>query len=299
VIRTAALALGLVLAGVGSARAASLDRILAEGTVRCAAAERAGFAEVAANDHVTGLGVDLCRALAIAVLGPAGRSEFRISGAGRVDDEVDVAFLTTDLVTTPDTAARFIPGPPVFVVALTALAQPGVTDLSHRTVCFMSGSPAHQALEAWAARTHTPLARIGFQEEDEMHDAFDAHRCDAMMGEAAELSALRKAPGRAQAHVLEPLGLLPVFAAAPVGDGVWASRAFWVLEATVRSEAAPNPWRGDPPGLGVSGLRPGWTREVAAAVGDYAAMLRRAMPDLPPGPNALWPEGLFLPAGPR
>ena len=61
----------------------------------------------------------------------------------------------------------------------------------------------------------------------------------------------------------------------------------------LQSERAPNPWRADPPGTDLPGLRPGWQAEV----GSYDDLRRQA--GILPGVNALWPEGLLLPSGPR
>lgn len=300
----------LIAVAAGSAHAGTLDRIHRAGALRCGAAVRPGFADVMEGGRVTGLAVDLCRALTIAVLGLDGRSAFHTYQSGRDYDAVrrgedDVSFLTADAVGEHGLAAAVIPGPIAFVAELTVLARPGVDALAGRTVCLMNGSPSHQALEAWAGRTNTTFVRSGYQEDGEMHDAFDARRCDAMAGEATELAKVRaEAPARATARILPPLGMVPVFAATSTADGAWAGLVSWALGAVVQSETAPSPWRGDPPGLAVPGLRPGWLGEVAASLGGYGDMTRRAFGAGSPlalraGPNAAWPEGLLLPPGPR
>ena len=83
-----------------------------------------------------------------------------------------------------------------------------------------------------------------------------------------------------------------MFAATGTADGAWAGLAGWALAAIVQSERAPNPWRSDLPGADVPGLRPGWVAEV----GSYDDLVRRSGS---PGANALWPDGLLLPSGPR
>ena len=271
--------------------------------LHCGAAARVGFADAAEDGHVIGLGVDLCRALAIAVLGPAGQMEFHLYAAPKDYDAVrqntdDVSFLTADAVQEQGLAAALIPGPTVFVAQLSALAQPDVTSLAGRTVCFMNGSPAHQALEAWVAHTGTAIIRSGYQEDGEMHDAFDARRCDAMAGEATDLAEIRSgSPARASNRILPPMGITPVFVTTSVTDGAWSGLAGWAMGAIVQSETAPSPWRADLPGVAVPGLRNGWQRDVAGALGSYGDMMRRQ--SLAAGPNTLWPEGLLLPAGPR
>ncbi|WP_158745380.1 hypothetical protein [Acidisphaera sp. L21] len=297
------LAAGILLAA-GSAQAATLDRVRQDNTVRCGAAQRAGVADPAEDGRVTGLAVDLCRALTIAVLGPSGHTEFHIDDSDKDYEQAqhdEVSFLTADEIAGHRLAAALIPGPPVFVAELTALALPGVDTLTGRMVCFMNGSPAHQALEAWAARTGTAIVRGGYQEDGEMHDAFDARRCDAMTGEATDLAALRaEAPSRAGDHILPPFAVVPVLATTPVQDGSWASLVNWSLAAIVQSETKPSPWRSDLVGADVPGLRPKWQAEVASVLGSYADMLGRNMPSgLTAQGNAPWPAGLLLPPGPR
>ena len=309
-IRVLLLLAGAVLASPAVAKAGVLEQVKAAGVMHCGAASRPGVADPGEDGRVSGLAVDLCRALAIAVLGPNGTTEFRIYGSARDYGAIragvdDVAFLTADEVREHGLAAGLIPGPVVYVAELTALARDGVSGLSGRTVCFMNGSAAHQALEAWAAHTHTPFIRSGYQEEGEMHDAFDARRCDAMAGEATELAELRgEAPARAASVILPPLGLAPMHALMPATDGQWAALVGWAMAAIVQSERAPSPWRGDLPGTQLPGLRPGWQAEVLAALGSYDDMTRRNLGRDSPlhlenHANAPWPEGLLLPPGPR
>ncbi len=301
----------VALAFAAPVHAGTLDRVRQNGVVHCGAAARAGVADAGEAGRIGGLAVDLCRALTIAVLGPSGHTEFHIYDSAHAYDAVrdgsdEVAFLTADAVSEQGLAPVIVPGPPVFVSELTVMTQPGRSGaLTGATVCFMAGSPAHQALEAWVTRTGTPIARIGFQELGEMHDAFDAGRCDAMADEATELADFRAdEPGRAGAQILPALGVAPVFAATSTADGAWAALAGWAMAAAVQSEPAPNPWRGDPPGLTMAGLRPGWLHDMAAAVGTYPDMISRSVGPgsrlkLPPGPNALWPDGAMLAPGPR
>lgn len=292
------------LALPAAAQAGVLDRVKVAGVLHCAAAARPGFADAGEDGHVSGLAVDLCRALTFAVLGSQGTTAFRILDSARDFDAVregtdEVSFLTADDVRAHDLAAALVPGPMVFIAELTALAQPGLATLNGGTVCFLNGTAAHQALEAWSARTHTPVVRSGYQEEGEMHDAFDARRCDAMAGEATGLAEFRaETPHRAASTVLPPFGLLPVRAATPAADGAWAGLVGWAMGAIVQSERTPNPWRSDLPGTDMPGLRPGWQAEVAAALGTYGDMTRRNL-GVATSTNAPWPDGLLLPPGPR
>jgi hypothetical protein len=64
-------------------------------------------------------------------------------------------------------------------------------DLAGETVCLMTASAEHHALEAVAARLRFDFVRFAFQEEVEMIDAYAVGRCGAMVGDWAALVRLR------------------------------------------------------------------------------------------------------------
>jgi general L-amino acid transport system substrate-binding protein len=305
----------LAVASVAPAWAGGvLDRVRAEGIVRCGAAERPGFASAGADGRITGLAVDLCRAVAIAVLGPQGRVGFRLYGSSRDYDAVrggedDLFFLSGTEIVEEKLVASILPGPTVFIEALAlmvpeAAAARRLEDLSGAAVCFMIGSGAQRALEEAAEWQHVRFARLGFQEDAEMLDAYDVQRCRAVAGEATQLARMRLDGGvnhLASRLLPEPLALYPVLAATGTGDGQWAALVAWLVDALILADAPKSAWRADalPLPAAALGLREHWREEVAAALGTYGDMVRRNVGEgsalkLPPGPNAPWPTGLLL-----
>ena len=317
--------LGWLLAGVLAVTSATpvwagsvLDRVRAGGIVRCGAGERPGFAWAGADGRIAGLAVDLCRAVAIAVLGPQGRVGFRLFGAARDYDAVrdgadDLVFLSGTEIVEEGLAPRVLPGPTVFIEALAlmvpeASAPRRLEDLAGASVCFMVGSGAQRALEAAAEHQHLSFARLGFQENAEMLDAYDVQRCRAVAGEATQLAAMRLDGGvnhLASRILPQPLALYPVLAATGTGDGQWSALIAWVMDALVLADAPRTAWRA--PGAAALplpatalGLREHWRDEVTTTLGTYGDMVRRNLGEgsalkLPPGPNAPWPAGLLLP----
>ena len=301
----------------GASAGGVLDRIKAEGVVRCGASARPGFA-AAEEGRITGLAVDLCRAVAIAVLGPRGRVEFRLYAVPSDWDAIrggadDIAFVSGGEIAEGKLAGSLLTGPTAFIVAFALMAPSGaaisrVEDLAGQLVCFMTGSAAQRALEAAAAERGIALARLGFQEEAEMLDAYNAQRCRAVAGEAAELALMREDGGvnRLVSRILpEPLALDPVLAATGIGDGRWSALVAWVIDALILSDRPRSAWRADtlPLPAAALGLRERWREEIRAALGSYGDMARRDLGEdsplkLPPGPNAPWPAGLLLPPGP-
>ncbi len=317
------LAGALAVASAAPAWASSvLDRVRAEGIVRCGAGERPGFAWVGADGRITGLAVDLCRAVAIAVLGPEGRVGFQLYDAARDYDAVrdggdDLFFLSGTEIVEEGLAPSVLQGPTVFIEALAlmvpeASAARRLEDLAGVTICFMIGSGAQRALEAAADHQHVSFARLGFQESVEMLDAYDVQRCRAVVGEATQLAAMRLSGGvnhLASRILPQPLALYPVLAATGTKDGPedgrWAALVAWVVDALVLADVPRTAWRAPgadalPLPAAALGLREHWRDEVTAALGTYGGMVKRNLGEgsalkLPPGPNAPWPAGLLLP----
>jgi general L-amino acid transport system substrate-binding protein len=311
-----ALAIVATLGGAGSGDAATLDRVRASGVIRCGAVARPGLIEATARG-AEGLLVDLCRAIGAAAAGPSVKVEatayesgpdFAALRAGR--DDVD--FLSGGEIFADRLAGLVVPGPPVFFASIALMVPRASTaerpaDLAGQPICFLQGDASHRALEAYFAERRLPFERMGFQEEDELYDAFDAGHCLALAGEATTLAAVRLAGERNRrgARILaEPLARFPILAAAGPADAAWAAVVFWTLESLVAADRAKRPWSAggadslpiDPAALG---LAPGSLRNALAATGTYSAILRRNVGEdsplaLPLGANALVDQGGLL-----
>ena len=294
-----------------------LDRIRTENVVRCGAEPRPGFASGGA-DGLTGLAVDLCRAAAIAVLGPRGDVDFRILDGAPDFDAVrqgrfDLVFLSGDDIAEEKLAAAILPGPPAFIDQWVLMVPESsdvrrVEDLNGKTVCFMIGTPAQRALESALDRSKTSIGRIGFEEDVEMRDAYDVGRCQAVVGAATAMAEMRQDGGvnRLRSRLIDPpLSLDPIYAATGLGDAQWGATVAWLMHGLVSVGARASGWQGavtplDDDAARSLGLRDHWQADVTAALGTYPEMLRRHLGqgsglDLEPGPNAPWPAGLMLP----
>jgi general L-amino acid transport system substrate-binding protein len=322
-MRGVAAALAGMLLGLTAAYPAhaggAIERIRAEGVLRCGAVERMGIADAPpegpAAGGVLGIAVDVCRALAVAVLGPGGRVSFSLYEAPHSFDPLrngadELGFLTGSEIAEQDLGASALPGPTIAISPI-AVMVPDVSlvrrlaDLSGQTVCEMIGSAPQRALEAAVDALHLSIARLAFEEDVEMLDAYNVGRCGAVVGEAGYLAGMRQTPGvrRLDSRMLrETLTADPIIAVTNATDGAWAADVAWVFDALLLADAPAGAWRSTGkdalPVQNLPGLRPGWQPEVVAAVGGYAAIVRRNLIErlgLAPGPNALWPAGLLLP----
>ncbi len=71
-----------------AARAATLDRVRSEGVLHCGAPVRPALAWPARDDSWNGLEFDLCRAIAVAVLGQDAKIDFHGYGISKTYDAV-------------------------------------------------------------------------------------------------------------------------------------------------------------------------------------------------------------------
>jgi general L-amino acid transport system substrate-binding protein len=318
-MRAAALAILLFGLANPACAAGALDRIRAGGVLRCGAVERPGIAEASTTGAVLGVAVDLCRAVAVAVLGPSARISFGIYEAPHSFDGVRhgsdaLAFLTGGEVAEQDLARFVMPGPTVLVSTIAVMVpEPSpvqrLADLSGQTVCLMIGSWAQRALESAADRLHLAVSRLTFEEDVEMLDAYNAGSCGAAIGEATYLADMRRNPGvRRLASRLLPdiVAAAPIVAVTPRSDGAWAAAVAWVIDALLLADAPSDAWTAAAvdglPAQHLPELRPGWRAEVTAAVGSHGAIVRRNLTErlgLAPGLNALWPGGILLPPAVR
>jgi general L-amino acid transport system substrate-binding protein len=297
----------------------AVERIRAEGVLHCGAVERVGIAEQPpegpAAGGVVGIAVDVCRALAVAVLGPGGRVIFSLYDAPHSFDRLrngadEVGFLTGGEIAEQELGASVVPGPtiaisPVAVMVPEVSPVRRVAELSGQTVCVMIGSAPQRALEAAAGALHLSIARLAFEEDVEMLDAYNVGRCGAVVGEAGYLAGMRQTPGvRGLASRLLPetLAVDSIIAVTGTADGAWAADVAWVFDALLAEDVPAGAWQSTGkdalPARRLPGLRSGWQAEVVAAVGSYAGIVRRNWTDrlgLAAGPNALWPDGLLLP----
>jgi general L-amino acid transport system substrate-binding protein len=293
---------------------AVLRRVASDGVVRCGGVPRPGLVEVRPDGRAEGLLLDLCRAIAAAVLPATGRLEFRQYDSAKAFDAVrhgndDVFFLTASEIVSEGLAGKILPGPPVFyettgvMVAESSNAQ-RLADLKGEPICIPQGASAERHLEAWFGTHQLDFVRMGFREEVEMVDAYNVQMCHAVAGEATALAEMRLDGGvnKLRSRILpEPLTAFPIMAATGTKDAQWGAVVAWTMHTLVRAETPESHWSaGGVNALPIEapklGLAKDWQKHVISAVGSYGDIYRRNLGDgssykLPRGLNAPWRDG--------
>jgi general L-amino acid transport system substrate-binding protein len=297
-----------------AAHAATIDRVRSEGVLHCGAPVRPGLAWPARDDSWHGLEFDMCRAIAVAVLGKEAKIDFHGYGLSKTYDAIrngtdEVFFLTASEILTEHLLPSVVPVVPVFystdgVLVLDSSPAHHMADLEGKQICAEPGTGPERSLVAWSKAHKFNLNFFMFEEADEMQDAFYAGRCAAIVHHASNLAALSlqaEADGHPSRFLPESLSAVPIFANTGRGDASWAALVAWTVNTVLRAETIgqPGPGGGAEP-LPLAGpdlgLAKGWQDQVLVAVGSYADIYKRNLGsdsplNIPRGLNALWTDG--------
>ncbi|MGD0546528.1 MAG: transporter substrate-binding domain-containing protein, partial [Terracidiphilus sp.] len=315
----------------------TLARVRAAGVVRCGIdIEEAEYST--SDDHGSreAFDADLCRAVAVAVLG----KDARVNVAHFPDDhaamhglsggEVElVATLSDDFSHAANTYLQFsrpVLWDGVGLLTLEKSAVQRAHQLSGKKICFLAETTTEESVRAWFAREHLEFVPFPFQEEGEMQAAFATNNCGALAGDGTRLAGTRAAlmqRGHQTRLLPETISKDPLAAAVRDGDAQWAEIVNWVMEALVQAEesgvtqanvhAMRERSESDPALrvlLGGShevgnalGLDNGWVERMIAATGNYGEIYERDLGSgsalqLPRGENNLRAHGGLMRALP-
>ena len=234
--------------GVSSVRMAA---IRSHGQLNCGVdGQVAGFSSVATNGRYQGFDVDVCRAVAAALLGSGEKVEFRNLTATQrfpavASGEVDLLSRNTT-----DTLGRDAPGgnamsfaPVVFHdgVGVMVPAASGITALAGldgKPVCLLSGATTEQALTDALRRIDQRYVPLKFSTIDEMFGAYQQGRCVAVSIDRSALAAQRTTFTDPAAHRILPevLSKEPLAPATAQADPAWADAVRWIVYALFEAE---------------------------------------------------------------
>ena len=315
-----------------AAVSATLARVRARHRLKCGVTDdKPGFSQRNLTGQWRGFDVDMCRAVAAAVLGDSravsitpvnSRTRFAALQSGAVDllsGGASWTFSHDEALGLGFASVSYYDGQGFLVRAKGRLRTIG--DLDGARICVLGGASAQQALaDASKARGG------GYQVEpqDTMAQAVEAyrrHECDALSDDISVLAGIRAQLGSG-AHVIlpgsiadDPLGLM-----VREDDERWADIVRWTFNALVLGEELQTgmqtvePLRRDSNNpairrlLGVEGefgqrlgLSPDWSYRALRQVGDYGEIYNRNLAGLglERGRNALWdaaqPGQLYAP----
>ena len=322
------------LAAAGVSQAATLDDVKAKGHVQCGVSQGLpGFSNPDASGNWTGLDVDVCRAIAAAVFGDAGKVKYTpLSAKERFtalqSGEVDLLSRNTTWTLVRDTAlglnfagVNYYDGQGFMVPK--ALGVKSAMELAGAAVCVNIGTTTELNMADFFRGHGMDYKPVVFEKADEVVAAYDSGRCDVYTTDQSGLAAQRLKLKDPDAHIVLPevISKEPLGPVVRHGDDQWFDIVKWSLYAMVEAEEygitsvnademkdSMNPaikrLLGTEGELGGNlGLPNEWSYSIIKQVGNYAEVFERHVGlntplQLPRGVNAGWKDGGLMYAMP-
>ena len=328
------LGLALVLAfavacGGGEPETTSGERLAAvqdRGNVICASRNDVpgyGYLDEAGNN--VGFDIDLCRALAAAVLGDPNAFEIRLITAAErgptiQSGEVDMLVRTVTWTTSRDASwgnyvqTMFYDGQGFMVPK--SLGISSALELKDTSVCVTQGTTTELNLQDFSNQNDLNITPLTFEDTDAVLAAYEQGQCDSFTNDNSQLAALGTALQDRDAHTILPetISEEPLGPVVPHGDDQWFDIVKTVMGILIYSEAygvdssnVPTSATGDTKvdrlfglegsfGQDVLGLKETAAQDVIRSVGNYGEIYERNLGpggiNLPRegGRNALWSD---------
>ena len=230
----------------------SADRLKAindRGSVVCSTGnDTPGFHSLDNAGQSIGFDVDLCRAVAAAVLGDADAVDYRFTdlsarGPALQSGEIDVMNLTTTWTSNRDINwGNFAPVMFYDGQGFMARKDSGVTsalELEGAAVCVTSGTTTELNLADYFRQNNLDFAPTVFEQSDVAFDAYLAGQCDAFTTDRSGLAALVTEAPNPEDHLILPeiISEEPLTPVIPHGDEAWFDIVKMVMAGLIYAEA--------------------------------------------------------------
>ena len=299
-----------------------LDRVRQRGRLICASNNALlGFGALDGNGNNVGFEIDLCRAVAAAVLGDPDAVEFRPitpaeKGATMQSGEVDIMSRNTTWTSSRDVywgnfaRTMFYDGQSFMVRKDSSISD--LMELADARVCVQQGTTTELNLEDFNNRNNLNIDMLVFPDYTTTREAYQRGQCDALTTDRSGLAVSRASFPNPDDHVVLPgtISEEPLGPMVPHGDEQWYdivktvmailiyAEAYGITSDNVPTAAAQN-WNVDRL-LGLEwsfgqrgmGLKRTVAQDVIRAVGNYGEIYDRHLTPLglirDGSRNALW-----------
>jgi len=308
----------------------TLKNTIKKGFVRCGVSQGLpGFSNADASGNWTGVDVDVCRAVAAAVLGDASKVKFTpLSAKERftalTSGEIDILSRNTTWTLSRDAdigltfvGVNFYDGQGFMV-----RKSSGITSTSQFkdgiSACTNIGTTTELNMRDFFTSKGISYEPVAFEKADEVVAAYDAGRCDTYTTDKSGLAAQRTKMKNPDEHIVLPetISKEPLGPVVRQGDSVWEDIVRWSLNVMIEAEeygitssnassmkSSENPaikrLVGAEGEMGAAlGIGNEWSFNIITQVGNYGESYKRNIADtgiLPDrGPNQLWTKGGIL-----
>jgi general L-amino acid transport system substrate-binding protein len=312
-----------------------MEAVKSRGKLICGGrTDLAGFGMLDYAGNNMGFDIDLCRAVAAAVLGdPTAIEVVPLTAADRgpalQTAEVDLLSRNVTWTASRDaqwgnfTTVMFYDGQGFMIREDSGITS--TDEFDGATACVTSGTTTEQNLADFFRQNGMSYEAVIFEETAAVYSAYEEGRCDITTSDKSQLASVRSGFAEPDAHIILDITISkePLTPAVPHGDDAWFDTVKLVMFALINAEelgvtqANVEEMKGSDNinvlrllgqegdwGYSDLGLEADALANAIAAVGNYGEIYNRYMgPEgiaftLPRGPNELWSNGGLLYAPP-
>lgn len=248
-LAVAAVSMGALLAAPAHA-GKTVDAVKARGQVVCGVhTGLAGFSAADSSGKWNGIDVDVCRAVAAAVLGDGEKVKYvPLTAQARFtalqSGEIDVLSRNTTATLTRDsslglsmTAVTYYDGQGFMVPVKSKIKS--AKQLKGQTVCVQSGTTTEKNLTDYSKANGLAIKPVVFEKLDAVEGAYFSGRCIAYTTDASGLAAVRnKSAAKPDDHLILPelISKEPLGPFVRRGDDEWTAIVKWTLYGLLEAE---------------------------------------------------------------
>jgi len=318
----------------GSAFAYTKDEIVRKGVLHCGVSTVfPGFSNPDEKGNWTGLNVDICRAVAAAVLGNASKVKFipltdKEGYTSLLSGDIDILMSNTSWTYTRDTALgvsfvgiSYFDGQGFLVAKKSKIKA--IQDMNDATVCVRAGTLDASSLALFYKQHLMEYKTFVVDSMDEAVKGFERGNCSVITGAQSQLYGIRLKLGKPESAAIFPniINKEPLGPIVRQGDDGWFNIVKWTLYAMIDAEElgitsknieamkkSKDPdilsFVGKAGAKGISlGLHDDWAFQIVKQVGNYGESYARNIGQFSPlkadrGLNTLWKKGGLLYAPP-
>lgn len=324
---TVAILVPMLFAGGPPGQAQTLGAVKERGALNCGVSQGLlGFSSQDDKNEWAGLDVDICRAVAAAVLGDPAKVTFTsLDTASRFEalqsGKIDVLSRNSTWTMSRETSLGLMFAGVAYYDGQGFLVrrESGVDtalQLGGTTVCTQTGTTSELNLADYFRANEMPLKILQYGTAEESRKAYDDRKCDVLTSDISQLYAERLKLAAPDSHIILPevISKEPLGPAVRQGDDQWFNLVKWTLYALINAEelgvksatvddalksADPNIRRlvGTEGEFGQQlGLANDWALRAVRATGNYGEIYERNVGaqsrlGIPRGLNALWTRG--------
>jgi general L-amino acid transport system substrate-binding protein len=228
----------------------TLDAVKQRGQLVCGVnTGLAGFSQADSQGAWTGLDVDVCKAIAAAILNDAGKVKYvPLTAQQRFtalqSGEIDILSRNTTFTLTRDASLGLSFLHPTyydgqgFMVPVKAKVK-SAKNMKGATVCVQSGTTTEKNLTDYSRANKLDLKPIVFEKQEAATGAYFSGRCVAFTTDASGLASIRNKDAKdPKEHIILPelISKEPLAPAVRRGDDEFESIAKWVIYGLIEAE---------------------------------------------------------------